>query len=443
MDIRLLRDPALAELHTAIHADAMRAVLTDALREFAAPQLVVTNCRIAYVRYSPGKSCVVLYKMVVHDSRRDEQKTLLISGKFYPDDEGCRVSERASTRALADLVARQRRFPLKAALMYVPARRLLLQVYPLDVRLPGLAHATNEFVTTGRATNESVTTAPVSYKPWRRCVLRCDAAPPQPTLFAKVYRDERGARLYDIQQRLASAFHAHPQLRVASPFDYLPDQQTLLLRQMPGKPLLEIWRRADDAALVQSAAMVARALAAFHRAPVYDVPLKTLAVEIAALREQAASLEPIAPELSRRVSSILDTLSETAARVQEQPVFAHGAWRHNQLLFDAGRVAILDADTCCRADPALDVGNFLANLTRLGLRRSIADDLIEQVRRNFLASYRQANPQLDPRAVTAFEAAALVKIILRSIFTLDAASCHRSEDLVRAAERLAAQEGER
>jgi aminoglycoside phosphotransferase (APT) family kinase protein len=78
------------------------------------------------------------------------------------------------------------------------------------------------------------------------------------------------------------------------------------------------------------------------------------------------------------------------------PVLAHGDFTAAQVLLDgSGRAGIVDVDTLCVAEPALDVGRFLAYLHVTGIRRSRAAwSVLEDMTALFLESY------LDARAAS-------------------------------------------
>ena len=47
------------------------------------------------------------------------------------------------------------------------------------------------------------------------------------------------------------------------------------------------------------------------------------------------------------------------------PVLSHGDFTPSQVLLDRGRPGVVDLDTLCRAEPALDLGRFLAHVRLL------------------------------------------------------------------------------
>jgi aminoglycoside phosphotransferase (APT) family kinase protein len=107
----------------------------------------------------------------------------------------------------------------------------------------------------------------------------------------------------------------------------------------------------------------------------------------------------VAAQLRRGVARTLDALpgsgrSGTAAGWPLAPVLAHGDFTPGQVLLGAsGRAGIVDLDTLCFAEPALDVGRFLAYLQVTGIRRSRgAWPLLADLTAVFLEAYLDAYP---------------------------------------------------
>jgi aminoglycoside phosphotransferase (APT) family kinase protein len=76
-------------------------------------------------------------------------------------------------------------------------------------------------------------------------------------------------------------------------------------------------------------------------------------------------------------TSLLDLASRLAATMQDVPRgvvgLVHGDCKPNQFLVRGDRdVVLLDLDSCGRADPAGDVGTFLATLRQHAVRRLLA-----------------------------------------------------------------------
>src|SRR5439155_16346977 len=73
----------------------------------------------------------------------------------------------------------------------------------------------------------------------------------------------------------------------------------------------------------------------------------------------------------------------------------HGDLGPSQLLWQTGRIVLLDFDRCARGDPALDLGNLLTQLRRLTLRRPGKLPDFDSLRTGILDAYRRWSPA-DP-----------------------------------------------
>ena len=178
--------------------------------------------------------------------------------------------------------------------------------------------------------------------------------------------------------------------------------------------------------------MTANALARVHTSAVRpEGPPRTGAREAKRARERAAliaahnpSQEDAAQGLAEQLVTRLEALQPDAYRP------AHGGFKASQLLLQGQRVFVVDFDGFCLADPALDVGYFLAYLRpsglwyhRLGMRR-----WFENAAASFVNAYRQALSERGIDEATTdgilqrtclYEAAFLFKIATRRVSRLN------------------------
>jgi Ser/Thr protein kinase RdoA (MazF antagonist) len=103
-------------------------------------------------------------------------------------------------------------------------------------------------------------------------------------------------------------------------------------------------------------------------------------------------------------------------------VTAHGDYTHSQVLFDGTSTALVDFDTMCRSEPALDLGHFCAHL-RVACRKaeamassSVTDDFCERFLGGYAQAYNGAAPDLEAlhARVNLYEAASLLRIAIHS-----------------------------
>ena len=84
------------------------------------------------------------------------------------------------------------------------------------------------------------------------------------------------------------------------------------------------------------------------------------------------------------------------------PVFSHGDYSYTQLLFAGDRAGLVDFDTACQAEAAVDLGHFLAYLALAGRKSDRpAADVVHAVGEQFMASYADADgADVDDRTLT-------------------------------------------
>jgi aminoglycoside phosphotransferase (APT) family kinase protein len=74
-------------------------------------------------------------------------------------------------------------------------------------------------------------------------------------------------------------------------------------------------------------------------------------------------MQRVAPDLGARFLAWLERV-ETHAEASDplRPCFSHGDYTYTQLIFEGAQSGLVDFDTVCQAEPALDLGQFLAYL---------------------------------------------------------------------------------
>jgi aminoglycoside phosphotransferase (APT) family kinase protein len=70
----------------------------------------------------------------------------------------------------------------------------------------------------------------------------------------------------------------------------------------------------------------------------------------------------MAPALAASLHRSLDTIGDLAADRPRPQGVAHGDLNPSQVLFDGPTTSVVDFDTVCLAEPALDLGQFTARL---------------------------------------------------------------------------------
>jgi aminoglycoside phosphotransferase (APT) family kinase protein len=115
--------------------------------------------------------------------------------------------------------------------------------------------------------------------------------------------------------------------------------------------------------LEQALDTCARIAAALHTSGIALGHRRLLADELAELRLDVGAVQRVSPDLGAWLQARLEQLEAYAAGSRPLPLcFSHGDFTYTQLVFDGVTGGLVDFDTVCQAEPALDLGQFLAYL---------------------------------------------------------------------------------
>ena len=259
-----------------------------------------------YVRFQPGRRLVVLYE-------RGDRLTHLTVLRPRP------------LERLWNLVAGS---PLAS-------RELggVLQQFPLDVMLPGLAVAARG----GEL---------VRYKPGRRAVIR------YPDAYGKLRADGAGWAHVELAQALIAAGIATP-----APRHYVPQLRMALYEEVHGVRLATL----RGGGLEPWMAPVAEALERLHATPVASLRAHSMEAELEDLRAAAQT----ATALGADCLALAEKLARRLAVVAPRAATIHGSFHDDQVLV-GDEITLLDLDSAAIGHPLLDVGHFASYLTAAG-----------------------------------------------------------------------------
>ncbi|MCA9995473.1 MAG: glycosyltransferase [Anaerolineales bacterium] len=236
------------------------------------------------------------------------------------------------------------------------------------------------------------------YKPRRRAVLgyRLNGRssqtnrPIEQEIIGKVFRDERGQRLFALQDALwRNGFgpRATDNIHVPRVLAYIPKMRMLVQEKAAGRTLNEL---VDTTHLNPFMPASAEGLAKLHNSQLPTLLAKqgsftlkpyTLADELVVLRPYEATVVAERPFTRALMSQLRQQLEQWAGALAEPEtaVAVHRDFYYSQLLFDGLRLTLIDFDLLALGDPAIDVANFVAHLHFMGLDHlgdfdALADD---------------------------------------------------------------------
>jgi thiamine kinase-like enzyme len=249
-----------------------------------------------------------------------------------------------------------------------------------------------------------------------RCVLRYEiegrrpdsAEPESRVIYGKVAVDGRGLiagkAITALRQQTGNG-HTRQSFRFNIPqfLGYRRDLQLALLESIPGAPQIGGLLKArlnggtagngEALTLEEALDASARILATLHTSGIRVGPERKLENELAGLRREVAAMHRISPGLGAHCQEWLARVELAAAKSDPLPLcLSHGDFTHSQLLFDGTTSGLVDFDTVCQAEPALDLGHFLAYLRLAVLKAQKAaglpaDALAGQLSSHFIETY--------------------------------------------------------
>jgi hypothetical protein len=380
--------------------------------ELATGGWVLTACE-PKLRLKGGDRWTAAYRLDVVDGLGAEH-SLRVVGEF----ESGRRSERE-----ASITGELGRPGWRAEL---PALGLVLRAEPQDQGLPALADLVDP-VRARMLLEESLDQAVpgvrvegcapevMRYKPGSRCTVRYRVqyapGPAGPgTIVAKTYRGNKGENAYLGMAALRRAGIPETVVTLAEPLAYRPELKVLLQgpvdeRQTLKELVMETVASGPSglSRLHEEVAKVADGLAAVHLSGVVHGGLVTWEHEWSDAVDVAGRVDRVAPEVAGAARPLLEALASLAREHSADPPGpAHRSFRPAQVLLADGRIAFIDFDGLCTAEPAMDVAMFRASLRDAGMRADgmRADPasidagqlVLDEVCDLFVERYRATNP---------------------------------------------------
>jgi hypothetical protein len=411
--------PAVADelpgIRSALDPAHMSRRIEDALLGGSSSGLSVISCEPGHATYLPGDCFLLRYDITISD-RSGAANGAVVNGRLLSNQTAAEDYMRVHLDPLAHrasghpaLVA----FTRTIASLQKP--HMALSVWPIDGGLPALVDAGDArrvAPVLGRALGRDVRSCTVAlghYGRQHRCVLRYDADTVDPdgqrdriVVYGKVAADGRGELGHAALDALRAPA-ARAGFRLPRSLGYVAGMRLLLLEAIPGRPELGALLKARVAGskdarepgpevAIESAALL---LARLHACGFDAGRRREAPAELAGVGRQVAALGRISPALGRRLEEARAEAETLLGSSPPLPLgFAHGDFSHSQIISDGDHRGVLDFDTVCVAEPALDVGHFLAYLRVTVLKaaadpsdgRSVADDLGQRFVRAYVAA---------------------------------------------------------
>jgi streptomycin 6-kinase len=381
----------LPGLAAALDEPTMEALLAGALQPGGHG---LDRCRPRSMRYLPGRGCIVRY-----DGTTGAGAAVTVTARLHSSAGAARREHAERLRPLAG------RPGAAGTVALLPGLAATASVYPVDAGLPTLLDAADPArvepmlaQALGRRLEQLQVTAH-RYSRSDRAMLRYQDSG-HTVAYGKVAADDRGAHASAMLAAAGRALARRPAQRrfdVPRPLGYAAPMRLQLVGLVPGDAVLSDLLRArahgghvPDSELTAAVAGCACVAATLHGLELRAHGQRSAGGEIDRLRAGIAALAPIAPGLGAWLEH---ELAAAEAGLEATPPLparpSHGDLKHNQILSDGRGWALVDFDTLCLAEPALDVGHFLAYL-RLKATGAGGSSLASGLPEEFLAVYTKA-----------------------------------------------------
>lgn|GEM_PF-836465 len=429
----------------------MRGVIRDELRGLLSNPSDLGPCVLRRAKFKPGRKLTAYYDVGLAKGARPARS---IAVTWQP--EGSHLSSRDSAEAEleAEAVAGGVAAPFTRLTARDPRLGLRILVAPLDAAYPQLVRVSSPDHVAALVTRlmedsgdwglpeppSAVDVTAVRYRPDQRHVLRYDCRGPDRriqsggTLFAKLYKDGEGIAAFRVATGIADWVSSSTEASAIRPLAHLAKDGLIIYPKLTGAPLSHFPAARAAAPLAQAGAV----LRALQQAPVQlfeDVRPHSFAGEARAVARAAEHVGPLFPAAGVAIDRILERAAAVEGRLPgEPPVLAHGDYKADHVWVGRSGITLIDFNTCSLADPALDLGKFLADLH--WWYAAGGEEQLLGAQRNFLEGYGDEIGPVRLLRARLYEVLILTKITVRRVRLFDRRWASKTDGLLRRADGL-------
>ena len=358
---------------------------------------VLSIKKLQDLKYRPSHRCVTTYEMIIGKADSSPEKTIGVL-EFTPEG-------------------------------------VLPRIYTADDRLPWLAVATDMNEMQRRFSDlpafagygdqiKLLEISPIRYKPGLHCVIRytVQTASGKEMFYGKSFTGN-AERLMQTLMDLHKSSQENPDMPlISAPVTVWPEMEMIL--QSAVRDGIEFTNFVYDQAYEESVreswmVKAGRALGEFHNNSTAPSETKTVYDDLRDLHEYTLIISKVRADLGVKYEEVIQQIITKVDHFKEpKAVASHGAMRTDQFLLQGDRLAMIDLDSYCWANPARDLGNFLAYLCWKAIRQPEHAQFIERAGRAFLEGYLSVQGDIDERWLSVYQAASLLKIAGRRFRSL-------------------------
>jgi aminoglycoside phosphotransferase (APT) family kinase protein len=404
-----------------------RKVLRDQLRALLSAGAILGPCHLRKVRFRPGRELSAYLDARVRIEATEGYRARPIAVTWRSGTDANRHEQMVDLAKMqAEAVRHGVAAPFRQLMADFPESSMHVRVSPLDARFIQLVRVSDprhvcamladanpaDSAASHQRRMREYTVTPVHYRPGKRHVLRYDPVDPAKggTVFAKLYIGEDGAHAFRVATKAADWLAEHGEgVNCVRPLAYLAEDGVVLYPRVPGAPLSDHTQR--PCGLARWLRRAGAALRTLHHLPVALAgPLepRDFGTEIRSIARASDHIPVLLPQVGSAIEALLDRARELHERLpQEAPTFTHGDLKSKHIWVAAGGLTLIDFDNSHLADPALDVGKFLADWQ---FWHAPCDQPgLDEAYESFLFGYAPATPKERLIRARLYEAVELVK----------------------------------
>ncbi|MFQ6025938.1 MAG: phosphotransferase [Dehalococcoidia bacterium] len=380
--------------------------------------LEIADVSISEIHHRTGSAfCTLAYLIKIRDSKTGRARNERILVSVLPKGEGPQMPSQSSI----DKFARLDNLPFRTPAAYLPPEGLVFYSPYADPSFPWLVDAvspalmkkeldqtwSDEGTTVRQVSAQLLKYAPVL--PRTRAVLLYDVdvvpekggSGQHRRVIGKLDPRQDPSQMFRRSLALWKAGRERD-VNFSHPVGYIGPLWLSLQEYIPGQSLRHLFGSPGFEDLIRQAA---RSIAAIHTA---KIPLSNY--QFRRCRTRGSKLSAIRPDLAPHFEQLGRDLTSEIERRMVISGLTHGDFHLGNVLADEGGVTLIDLDGLAYGDPMLDLGFFLASMSRIALRPGGDIPAFEITRQAFLEEYSKLAP-VDANRINLFEAYCLISVV--------------------------------
>ena len=243
------------------------------------------------------------------------------------------------------------------------------------------------------------------------------------SLIGKVYAIDRPDVFQAMERIRLAGFGAQDEFSIPQPLAYVPTLRLLLQEKVEGQRAKEIFTTGDEWSCTATAERCARWLARFHATapkagPILE-PCEYFSSDEMSEKKQRwlRTLAESGGRVADKAARLLGALEDAASTLRPVEMCAgHGSYSASHVIPANGRTVVIDWDGYDVADPARDLGRFLAALRHCALGRLGSIRALDAMAEVFLNTYLDVGEPEAARNLRFYEAGASLALAKHAYF---------------------------